>query len=81
MNRALLQQAINIIGYYASVCDEDDQDTPAKQTIRAIKAELEKTEYRPYVPKCSGCGSTENLHKDYGSGGPYRCNSPDCMIL
>lgn len=40
--------------------------------------------YRPYVapvPKCRCCGTTENLHEDLGSGGPYRCNSPDCMVF
>lgn len=47
MNRALLEQAISTIGYYASVCGEDDQDTPAKQTIEALKAELEKPEPEP----------------------------------
>lgn len=30
---------------------------------------------------CSCCGTTENLHADLGSGGPYRCNSPDCMVF
>ncbi len=49
MNRALLQQAIHTIGYYAAVCGEDDQDTPAKQTIKALKAELEKPEPEPVV--------------------------------
>lgn len=32
-----------------------------------------------YVPRCSCCGTTENLHRDFGSGGPYRCNSYDCV--
>lgn len=31
------------------------------------------------TPKCSCCGATENLHEDLGSGGPYRCNSYDCV--
>lgn len=35
----------------------------------------------PEVPKCAGCGTIENLHRDYGSGGPYRCDSPDCMVF
>ncbi len=47
MNRALLQQAIDTISYYAAVCGEDDQDTPAKQTIEALKAELAKPEPVP----------------------------------
>lgn len=44
----------------------------------ALKASLVKP---VYVPKCSCCGTTENLHKDFGSGGPYRCNSSDCMVF
>jgi hypothetical protein len=32
---------------------------------------------RPMV--CTCCGTTENLHDDFGSGGPYRCNDPDCI--
>ena len=47
MNRALLEQAISTIGYYASVCGEDDQDTPAKQTIEALMQELAKDEPKP----------------------------------
>lgn len=31
--------------------------------------------------KCSGCGTTKNLHADYGSGGPWRCASSECMIF
>lgn len=33
------------------------------------------------LPKCACCGTTENLHEDLGSGGPYRCNSPDCVVF
>lgn len=32
-------------------------------------------------PKCACCGATENLHEDYGSGGPYRCSSIDCVVF
>ena len=38
----------------------------------------------PYVeptPKCACCGTTENLWRDYGSGGPYRCNSSECVVF
>lgn len=35
----------------------------------------------PPPPKCECCGTTENLHRDYGSGGPYRCNSSDCVVF
>jgi len=33
------------------------------------------------IPRCACCGTTENLHFDGGSGGPYRCDSPDCMVF
>lgn len=33
------------------------------------------------TPRCSCCGTTENLHRDLGSGGPYRCNSADCVVV
>jgi hypothetical protein len=33
------------------------------------------------VPKCACCGTTENLHRDLGSGGPWRCNSSDCIVF
>lgn len=33
------------------------------------------------VPRCRCCGTTENLHFDAGSGGPYRCDSDDCMVF
>lgn len=32
------------------------------------------------IPRCACCGTTENLHHDFGSGGPYRCASPNCMV-
>ena len=32
--------AIGTIGYYASVCGEDEQDTPAKQTQAVLRAAL-----------------------------------------
>lgn len=35
----------------------------------------------PQPNKCACCGTTENLHRDYGSGGPYRCSSDDCMVF
>jgi hypothetical protein len=35
----------------------------------------------PPDTKCAGCGTTENLHPDLGSCGPFRCNSPDCIAF
>lgn len=32
------------------------------------------------APRCVCCGTAENLHADLGSGGPWRCNSPDCAV-
>ena len=49
MNRTILQQAIDTISYYASVCGEDEQYTPAKQTIEALRTELAKPEPEPVI--------------------------------
>lgn len=43
-------------------------------------AKLEQARLKA-IPRCSCCGTTENLHKDFGSGGPYRCNSMDCVVF
>lgn len=42
--------------------------------------ELSLFEQTVEPPKCACCGTTENLHRDYGSGGPYRCDSDDCVV-
>ena len=44
--------------------------------MKGIGIELKKE-----VPKCTCCGTIENVHPDSGSGGPYRCNSPDCIVF
>jgi hypothetical protein len=35
------QEAINTLGYYSAVTGEDDQDTPAKNTMKALRKALE----------------------------------------
>lgn len=30
---------------------------------------------------CSSCGTKDNIHRDLGSGGPYRCSSYDCVMF
>lgn len=45
--RKACEQAIDTIGYYASVCGEDDEDTPAKQTQAALRAALAESEQEP----------------------------------
>ena len=30
---------------------------------------------------CSSCRTPNNLHRDLGSGGPYRCDSYDCVVF
>lgn len=32
-------------------------------------------------PKCACCGTTKYLHRDYGSGGPWRCGSDRCLVF
>jgi hypothetical protein len=41
--RKAAEQAIDTLGYYASVCGEDEQDTPAKQAQAALRAALGST--------------------------------------
>lgn len=60
MNKELLQQAIDTINYYALVCGEDDQDTPAKQTIKALEGEIAKPEPVPVAWR--------SWHDTYGVG-------------
>ena len=38
--RKAAEQAIDTLFYYASVCGEDEQDTPAKQAQAALRAAL-----------------------------------------
>ena len=33
------------------------------------------------IPKCSCCRTNVNLHRDLGSGGPYRCGSRNCVVF
>ena len=40
-DEALMRQALETLRYYASVCGEDDQPTPAKTAITALRARLE----------------------------------------
>jgi hypothetical protein len=48
-----------------------------------MPAPIRETE-RPKVslrrPECSCCGAIKDLYRDYGSGGPYRCHSSDCIV-
>lgn len=63
-----------------------------KDVLQAVVVEHDWPEYEPVwgmierrvnppKPKCACCGTTENLHFDSGSGGPWRCASPDCMVF
>lgn len=55
-----------------------------KITVRKIEKLFDaqrEQERQDCIPKCACCGTTENLHRDYGSGGPYRCNSSGCMVF
>lgn len=43
--------------------------------------ETERPKVRLARPMCSCCGTTRNLHRDFGSGGPWRCNSSECVMF
>ena len=63
VNKALLEQAIDTVGYYASVCGEDDQDTPAKRAQAALRealaapagADVRRSDLVPGVMHCAKC--------------------------
>lgn len=48
--REVIEQAIDTLGYYASVAGEDDQDTPAKQMQAALRAELAQQAEQGWQP-------------------------------
>lgn len=56
-------------------------DEPGTETIAGYtSAELDAEAERRHM-KCACCSTTTGLHRDLGSGGPYRCNSPDCTVF
>ena len=68
-----IQLAIETIGYYASVCNEDDQDTPAKQTQKVLRAALEQPapvhEQQPVA--FASPEQLNDLHESEGEHGEY----------
>lgn len=56
-----------------------------KTEIDRLRADLQKlsqpARQRVVTPRCTCCGTRKNLHRDYGSSGPFRCDSPDCEVL
>lgn len=69
VSRELLRQAIDTIGYYASVCNEDDQDTPAKQAQAALRAALEQPAPREHMTDGSQCWcNPETVYTDPDTG-------------
>ena len=63
---------------YTAVVSELDRN-PSNVLFMLCEALLEQD--KPPVPKCACCGTTENLYADHGSGGPWRCDSADCMVF
>lgn len=47
VDKALIEQAIDTIGYYASVVGEDDQETPAKRAQAVLRAALAEPVVEP----------------------------------
>jgi hypothetical protein len=50
-------------------------------TIAAVQQALDQARAEAAIPRCTCCGTTEDLHEDYGSGGPYRCGSRNCVVF
>lgn len=49
--------------------------------IAVVREKIELIVYDKKAPTCRCCGTRKNLHRDLGSGGPYRCNSAGCMVF
>lgn len=49
-------------------------------TLRARNPGVPLDEYGRLM-QCSACKTTENIHRDSGYGGPYRCNSNGCVMF
>ena len=60
VDKDLIEQALDTIGYYASVCGEDEQETPAKRTQKALRAALAE----PAVQQCGYDETTGNCTKN-----------------
>lgn len=50
-------------------------------SFRSMRSQARKEIEERNRPRCSCCGTTENLRRDYGSGGPYRCRSDACVVF
>lgn len=49
--------------------------------VEVIREKIELVIFDKSAPVCTCCGTRKNLHRDYGSSGPFRCDSPDCEVL
>lgn len=78
MLEALNLRAVQYDEYECGLPLHNDQ--AFEDMVKIVRSFTEAPAEKP-VPKCSGCGTTENLHRDLGSGGPYRCDSPDCVVF
>lgn len=56
-------------------------DEPGTETIAGYTATELDVEAKRRKMKCACCGTSTGLHRDFGSGGPYRCNSPNCVMF
>jgi calcineurin-like phosphoesterase family protein len=67
---------------YICVSIEQTDFKPISLEDLKIKIAKQKFDFEDLkAPRCSCCGSKENLHRDLGSGGPYRCDSDDCVMF
>lgn len=74
--RELLERVSASLG---SFCSDEGWGQKDMDTMDSVDALLAQN--KPYVPRCASCGTTENLHRDVGSGGPWRCNPADCVVF
>lgn len=56
-------------------------DTKAALSAQPVAPAEPAAVGEPLTPRCACCGATKNLHRDLGSGGPFRCDSDDCVVF
>lgn len=63
----------------AAFCSDEGWSQADMDVLDSVSALLAQ-DAAASAPRCACCGTTENLHLDPGSGGPYRCDSDDCVV-
>jgi recombinational DNA repair protein (RecF pathway) len=82
--RGTLEEAQTMARHFQKVFPKEEgylvQLAYCMETQRTIEIDVPYDQFKRPM-KCACCGTTKNLHEDFGSGGPYRCSSPNCIVF